>query len=71
MGPKDAPKNPSYEDVCTGSTGHVEVYELEYSGDEKTYEDLVKFFFQFHDPTTLNKQGITNQDYHYLRFCTF
>ena len=43
--------------VCTGQTQHVEVYNLKFDGDEKTYEDLVKHFFMFHDPTTLNQQG--------------
>ena len=43
--------------VCSGTTGHVEVYDFEFSGDQKTYEDLVKQFFMFHDPTTLNRQG--------------
>jgi peptide-methionine (S)-S-oxide reductase len=57
MGPADASKNPSYEDVCTGVTGHVEVYQLEFDGKPETYEELVKFFFRFHDPTTMNKQG--------------
>lgn len=57
MGPADAKKNPSYKEVCSGSTGHVEVYDLEYDGGEQTFEQLVKFFFQFHDPTTFNKQG--------------
>lgn len=53
----DAPKNPSYRDVCTGKTSHVEVYDLEYDGNEDSYRSLCKFFFMFHDPTTLNRQG--------------
>ncbi len=57
MGPSDAPKDPNYRDVCTGATGHVEVYDFVYSGGEAYFEELVKFFFQFHDPTTLNRQG--------------
>lgn len=57
MGPPNAPENPNYRDVCTGATGHVEVYDFEYSGGSAYYEELVKFFFQFHDPTTLNRQG--------------
>ena len=44
--------------VCSGTTGHVEVYDFEFSGDQKTFEDLVKQFFMFHDPTTLNRQGV-------------
>jgi peptide-methionine (S)-S-oxide reductase len=57
LGPKDSPKNPSYQDVCTGTTGYVEVYFLEFQGGEEYYEAMVRFFFQFHDPTTANKQG--------------
>mmetsp|Transcript_4154 Transcript_4154/g.5442 ORF Transcript_4154/g.5442 Transcript_4154/m.5442 type:complete len:185 (-) Transcript_4154:105-659(-) len=51
-----AMKNPSYRQVCSGSTGHVEVLFVELS-DPKVYEALVRFFFQFHDPTTMNRQG--------------
>lgn len=43
--------------MCTGTTQHVEVYDLTFEGDEKTYEDLVKHFYSFHDPTTPNQQG--------------
>ena len=43
--------------MCTGRTGHVEVYDLEFTGGEEAFEKLVRYFFQFHDPTTLNKQG--------------
>lgn len=43
--------------MCTGATGHVEVYDFTFEGGEKAYEDLVKHFFMFHDPTTLNRQG--------------
>ena len=57
MGPLSAKKNPNYEDVCTGVTGHVEVYDCEFSGGAPFYKAMVRFFFQFHDPTTLNKQG--------------
>lgn len=56
MGPEDAIKNPTYSQVCEGNTGHIEVYELEYDGTPETYSNLVKFFFMFHDPTTLNVQ---------------
>ena len=52
-----AVRNPSYRDVCTGRTSHVEVYDLEYDGNEDSYRSLCKFFFMFHDPTTLNRQG--------------
>ena len=57
MGPRSAPPNPTYEDVHTGTTGHVEVFACEFTGGVQYYEDLVRYFFQFHDPTTLDKQG--------------
>lgn len=57
MGPSSAKKNPTYEDVCTGVTGHVEVYDCEFTGGAAYYEAIIRFFFQFHDPTTMNKQG--------------
>ena len=57
MGPEGSKVNPSYKEVCSGSTGHVEVYECEFSGGDETYRKLVKFFFSFHDPTTANCQG--------------
>ena len=50
-------ENPTYREVCSGTTGHVEVYDFSYEGDETTYEELCKYFFSFHDPTTLNRQG--------------
>lgn len=57
MGPESAPANPTYREVCSGETGHVEVYDFEFQGGAEYYERLVKFFFQFHDPTTANRQG--------------
>lgn len=57
MGPASAPSNPSYKDVCSGATGHVEVYHCEFEGGSEFYEAMVRYFFQFHDPTTFNKQG--------------
>jgi len=57
MGPESAPENPSYRQVCNGDTGHVEVYNFEYYGGNEYFEALVRYFFQFHDPTTLNRQG--------------
>mmetsp|Transcript_9207 Transcript_9207/g.25881 ORF Transcript_9207/g.25881 Transcript_9207/m.25881 type:complete len:233 (+) Transcript_9207:138-836(+) len=53
----DAVKNPSYRAVCSGSTGHVEVLNVELNDPEKHYEELIKFFFMFHDPTTKDRQG--------------
>lgn len=49
--------NPTYEDVCTDRTGHAEVVQLEYDPSVVTYEELLRVFFDLHDPTTLNRQG--------------
>jgi peptide-methionine (S)-S-oxide reductase len=51
-----AKANPSYREVCGGNTGHVEVYDLVFDGTEATFENLLKFFFSFHDPTTMDRQ---------------
>ncbi len=50
-------KQPSYEQVCTGSTGHNEVVRLEYDQAEVSTRELLEIFFVVHDPTTLNRQG--------------
>ena len=50
-------KNPSYKEVCNGTTGHAEVCQLSYDPDEVSYEELLEIFWQTHDPTTLNRQG--------------
>jgi len=50
-------KNPSYELVCTGITGHAEAVEVVYNPNEVTFEKLVDTFFELHNPTTLNRQG--------------
>jgi peptide-methionine (S)-S-oxide reductase len=57
MGPKVAKSNPSYEDVCTGRTGHVEVYDLSFTGGAAYFEAMLKFFYMIHDPTTKDRQG--------------
>ena len=49
--------NPSYEDVCTGTTGHAEVVLIEFDEDQLSYDEIINFFWQCHDPTQLNKQG--------------
>ena len=50
--------NPSYEDVCTGRTGHAEVVEVTFDPDVVSYSDLLDIFWDCHNPTTLNQQGL-------------
>jgi peptide-methionine (S)-S-oxide reductase len=49
--------NPTYEEVCTGTTGHAEVCQITYDPAVISFEQLLAVFFQAHDPTTLNRQG--------------
>jgi peptide-methionine (S)-S-oxide reductase len=49
--------NPTYRDVCTDSTGHVEVVQVDYDPAEVGYEELLNVFWEIHDPTQLNRQG--------------
>ena len=49
--------NPTYKDVCSGRTGHAEVVQVEYDPAQVSYDDLLKVFWDNHDPTTLNRQG--------------
>ncbi len=50
-------ENPTYRDVCTGRTGHAEVVEVEYDPAQVRYEELLRVFWENHNPTELNRQG--------------
>ena len=50
-------KNPTYRDVCSGQTGHVEVVQMEYDPSQVSYDELLDVFWEIHDPTQLNCQG--------------
>ena len=50
-------ENPSYHEVCSGTTGHAEVTQITFNPDKISYAQLLEVFWQAHDPTTLNRQG--------------
>ena len=49
--------NPTYQQVCTGATGHAEVVQVEFDPDVVSFDDILGVFWSIHDPTTLNRQG--------------
>lgn len=50
-------KNPTYHQVCSGTTGHAEVVEITFNPQEASFKEILQVFFTIHDPTTLNRQG--------------
>jgi peptide-methionine (S)-S-oxide reductase len=50
-------ENPSYEEVCTGTTGHAEATQIKYDPAQISFEELLEVFWKTHDPTTVNQQG--------------
>lgn len=50
-------ENPTYKDVSTGKTGHAESIEIEFDETKLKYEEILRFFFRMHNPTTINQQG--------------
>lgn len=50
-------ENPTYEEVCTGTSGHVEVVEVDYQDSDKNLNEILSLFWRLHDPTQLNRQG--------------
>jgi peptide-methionine (S)-S-oxide reductase len=57
IGGKESSKNPSYEEVCSGRTGHAEATQINFAPDQVSYAELVEFFYRSHDPTQKDRQG--------------
>ena len=51
-------ENPTYQDICTGTTGHAEVVQIEFDPSLVLFETLLEIFYRLHDPTTMNRQGV-------------
>ncbi|MFU8773253.1 MAG: peptide-methionine (S)-S-oxide reductase MsrA, partial [Anaerolineales bacterium] len=49
--------DPTYEQVCSGTTGHAEAVQITYNPQQISYQEIIEVFFSIHDPTTLNRQG--------------